>query len=262
MSVGGESNEPEMVYLAIPYILLPFCLDAGPILRPPDLSHRIPMDPRSYFEYSSQFLFDAQPQVREHHPPGLLLYGDRALPFLTQMSDGRVPDDITLGLGLMTDARGRTCSRYGLLDTAHALSMAPLFPADSHLNPGGHRSLSESSLSSWEESSSSSHSEECSSGPLSKPLSQSGCGITELPIAFSSVCGSRTATSELARFLERTSAGQTGQTAQWQPSEMTMIDPAARYVGHCPSNVNLRVLLWRSHLSSLWSLPFDGIAKL
>ncbi|EEQ99207.1 hypothetical protein Pmar_PMAR018328 [Perkinsus marinus ATCC 50983] len=144
----------------------------------------------------------------QREPPGLLPYGERASPlFPTPMGDsGGDSDNITMTFRPMAN----TCS---MLDAAQVFPTAPPPGGSQQRKAGRQRSLSESSVSSWEDSSGSSL-EECPSGPIPNP---------------------REAAGPLERALAE--AAQTGRGLQ-ERDGMTMSAPPPRYTaGYLPNSL-------------------------
>ncbi|EER18818.1 hypothetical protein Pmar_PMAR006442 [Perkinsus marinus ATCC 50983] len=144
----------------------------------------------------------------QREPPGLQPYGERASPlFPTPMGDsGGDSDSITMAFRPMTN----TCS---MLDAAQVFPTAPPPGGSQQRKAGRQRSLSESSVSSWEDSSGSSL-EECPSGPIPNP---------------------REATGPLERALDE--AARTGRGPQ-ERDGMTMSAPPPRYTaGYLPNSL-------------------------
>ncbi|KAF4698319.1 hypothetical protein FOZ63_002909, partial [Perkinsus olseni] len=129
-------------------------------------------------------VLEQQHQPESHQPPpGLLPFDNRAPPFPTPMTDhNEASDKVTLGI--MPNS-----NTSSVLDLARVLPVVP-----PHAGPQRdlrrQRSLSESSLSSWEDSSAGSSSEECLSRPaFPNPRAPPRTAVPEVSIPFESALG-------------------------------------------------------------------------
>ncbi|KAF4669336.1 hypothetical protein FOZ61_004370 [Perkinsus olseni] len=170
-----------------------------------------------------------QHQPESHQPPpGLLPFDNRAPPFPTPMTDDHNGACDKITLGIMPNSN----TSSSLLDLARVLPVVPPPPAGPQRDLRRQRSLSESSLSSWEDSSAGSSSEECPT--------RSAFPNPRVP--------PRTAAPEVSRPVESALGGEGALNRQALPQQRRYSDMTAppQHTGDYPPNPT----------------PFNGIAPL